>query len=299
MRVLVFGGSGLLGQEVCAELDRGGIAFWAPRSSEVEICDPVGMVLDVLENAKTHGDFDWCINCSAYTAVDRAESDVEAATALNVVAPTGLAAMCGRQKIKLVHISTDFVFDGEKRTPYVEMDPPNPLGVYGATKLEGERGVQANLRGAIIVRTSWLYGPGGGCFPKSIVNAWLGGKKLRVVSDQVGSPTCTIDLAKVLVWLAMNSAPGGTYHAGGPDIMSWHALAELSVETYREVHPESPALPEIEMIASNDWPTAAERPLFSALDSGKLRALGAPQMRPTRDSLLDTWRKAELRTDVR
>ena len=179
MKVLVIGGSGMLGSDVVAELRSRNAEVEAPGSSEIDITDPESMA----KVAMMRG-FNWCVNCAAYTAVDLAESEVQKATVLNALGPGYLARACAVAGFKLLHVSTDFVFDGAAGTPYTEDSPTNPLGVYGRTKLEGEHAVLAGLPTSLILRTSWLFGANGKSFPRTIIGAWQAGKDLRVVSDR-------------------------------------------------------------------------------------------------------------------
>lgn len=278
MRFLVVGSTGMLGTDVRAELERRGHEVVTPSSSELDITNPHSVAEGVRQG------IDWCINCAAYTAVDKAETEVDAATLLNALAPGYLARACAMAGTRLIYVSTDFVFDGSKTEPYTEEDKTNPLGAYGRTKREGEEAVMASGASALIVRTSWLYGPNGNSFPKTMINAWLAGKNLRVVADQIGTPTYTGDLARVLVDLVELGPEAGIYHAAGPDVMSWHEFARMVIEAYRDLRGlDNPV--EIKPIKTEDWPTPAVRPKYSALSSGKLQSFGVEPMRPTREAL--------------
>ncbi|HZH98927.1 MAG TPA: sugar nucleotide-binding protein, partial [Fimbriimonadaceae bacterium] len=169
MRVLVIGGTGMLGSDVVHELRSRGHEVLSPSSSELDITDPLGAA-SVASGA--YGKIDWCVNCAAYTAVDKAETDADAATLLNAIAPGYLARSCAMAGTKLLHFSTDFVFDGLSSTPYTEAMPTHTLGVYGRTKREGEEAVLAGDPSALILRTAWLYGPNGGSFPRTMIRAW-------------------------------------------------------------------------------------------------------------------------------
>lgn len=259
----------MLGTDVRAELDRRGIPHVAPTSKEADITDP-GAVAEYFAGLSEPTT---CINCAAYTAVDLAESQPDRAYAINAIGAGYLAQMCAMAGVRLIHVSTDFVFDGEASEPYREDAPTNPLGIYGASKLEGERSVLAAA--GTIVRTSWLFGPHGKSFPRTILGAFRAGKSLRVVADQFGCPTYTPDLAQVLVDLALlpMGPPPGIFHATGPDVMSWHDLAGRVVEAAggngEEVAP----------ISTEDWPTPARRPKYSALSNEKIQSLGIAPMR--------------------
>lgn len=281
----------MLGLDLQDVLRAHGVDVVAPVRNELNIVDPESVAQIAVG---TYGKLDWCVNCAAYTAVDRAESEPDLAADLNALAPGYLASACSIIGCRLVHLSTDFVFDGEQSEPYAEDAPTNPLGVYGTTKRDGEFAVQLAMPGAVIVRTAWLYGARGSCFPKTIIRAWLAGKDLRVVDDQLGTPTCTIDLAESVAGILIEDVSGGMYHAAGPEVMSWRRLAEMAIAAYGEVRGIDTALLRIEPIHASDWPTPARRPKYSALSSAKLQKFGISQMRPVRESLLDFCARLEL-----
>jgi dTDP-4-dehydrorhamnose reductase len=277
MSVLVLGASGMLGTDLCAELVSRGFDVGAPSLKEVDITDPSSLAGYLsADGAPT---FQTCINCAAYTAVDLAETERDEAYRINALGAGYVAQTCAIAQIKLVHISTDFVFDGSASDPYREDASPNPLGVYGASKLEGER--SALSAAGTVVRTSWLYGIHGKSFPRTILNAYRSGRELRVVSDQVGCPTSTVDLSRVLadmVSLPLGPPPG-VFHAVGPEPMSWHGFAQLVVKA------DGGDTSVVQPIKTEDWPTPASRPAYSVLSTAKLEALGISRMRTTAESL--------------
>lgn len=279
MKILVIGGSGMLGVDVVTELTSRNHEILAPSSSELDLSNPES----VAQVTQTSG-IDWCINCAAYTAVDKAEAEEQVAAELNALGPGYLARACAMKNIKLVHISTDFVFDGRAHDPYIEEDQTHPLGAYGRTKLAGEEAVQAAWPMSLIFRTSWLYGPKGKNFPKTMIGAWEAGKDLKVVADQVGCPTYTPDLAKTIVEAIEKDIFPGIYHATGPDKVSWHEFAIKAIEAYRAAKVIDRAV-EIAPIKTEDWPTPAQRPKFSVLSNSKLRKEGIAPMRPTQQAL--------------
>jgi dTDP-4-dehydrorhamnose reductase len=281
VRFLVLGGNGMLGTDVAAELERRGHGVVALGIDEFDITDP--MAHAALATGEL-GKFDWCINCAAFTAVDLAETERDAALSINGLGPGYLSKACSMNGCRLIHISTDFVFDGGKTEPYTEEDETHPLGVYGSSKREGEIGALGGSVDAIVVRTSWLFGPHGKSFPLTIIRAWEAGKPLKVVSDQIGCPTYTGDLAVSLAEIAERGIPGGIYHLTGPDAMSWHAFASLAIEAYARHRGLDGAI-EIEPIASEDWPTPAKRPAYSGLSNAKAAREGIPPMRPIRIAL--------------
>jgi dTDP-4-dehydrorhamnose reductase len=285
MRVLVTGAAGLLGTEVMAVLaERGHEAVFTDRE-EIDITNPES-VAQIPCGA--FGKIDWCINCAAYTAVDRAENEEQLATELNGIGVSYLAQAVGQAGAKILHISTDFVFDGEATSPYDEEAEPRPLGAYGRSKLYGERALTGNPR-ALLVRTAWLFGPNGPCFPKTMLRVHGEGKPLRVVSDQIGTPTYTPYLARVIVDLVERDPFPGIYHAAGSEVMSWHEFASRVIETC------TGSAAAIEAIKTADWPTPAKRPAYSALSTAKLQAAGIAPMPPLHEALRDFCSRLQAR----
>jgi dTDP-4-dehydrorhamnose reductase len=273
----------MLGTDMCAELPMRGHEFVHPSPEELDLTNPESVAKVA---AGDFGTFDWCINCAAYTFVDKAETEQQLAHEVNALGPSYLAKACAISGVKLLHVSTDFVFDGEGTRPYLENDPTNPLGAYGRTKWEGEQAVLAGHPNSIIARTAWLYGPNGNSFPKTMIRAWEAGKTLRVVGDQVGCPTYTADLARVLCELVEKNAFPGIYHTTGPDSMSWHEFAMLTLEEWANVNGKPTPAP-IESIRTEDWPTPTKRPKYSVLSFAKTAALGIAPMRPAREAVTD------------
>lgn len=283
MRVLLLGGTGMLGSDLRSELQALGHDVVAPGRDTLNIVDPVSVAL---LTSGAFGQLDFCINCSAYTAVDRAEEEPELANAVNAIGPGYLASACRLAGVRLIHVSTDFVFDGRTDHPYVESDPPDPLGAYGKSKLEGEFAVMKNAPDSIIARTSWLYGPNGNSFPKTMIRAWAAQKNLRVVSDQIGTPTYTVDLARTLCSFMKAGAEPGIYHTAGPDVMSWHDFATMAISTYAKAI-GSDRLVDIEPIKTEDWPTPAKRPAYSALATERPREVNIVPVRSTEKALTE------------
>ncbi len=227
------------------------------------------------------------INAAAWTAVDAAESDEAAAFRANAEAPARLARLCAESGAALVHVSTDYVFDGAKGAPYLETDPTNPTGAYGRSKLAGEIAVREAHPGAVILRTAWVYAEHGKNFVLTMLNAGRRMPRLRVVGDQRGCPTNADDLARAVlgVSLALLGNPpgklGGTYNACGAGETTWHGFATA---IFAAAAPHGWPQPQIEAIATADWPTLAKRPADSRLDCGKLRqtfGLALPHWRPS------------------
>jgi dTDP-4-dehydrorhamnose reductase len=213
------------------------------------------------------------VNAAAWTAVDLAETEPDAAARANVAGPGRLAALCARHGTRLIHISTDYVFDGEKGAPYVETDAVNPTGVYGATKRGGEQAVLAALPAAVILRTAWVYAETGKNFVRTMLNAARKTDRLRVVADQRGCPTNADDLADAVLAVARRmlggAAPGGIYHACGSGETTWHGFASA---IFAAAGAHGWPVPSVEPIATADWPTPARRPADSRLDCSKLAA---------------------------
>lgn len=283
MKVLVTGAAGMLGRDLQGALSERGIEFVATDLAELDIADPMSAA-QLLASDLAKG-CDWCVNCAAYTAVDRAESEPDEARRINALGPSYLAEACRLGGMRLLHISTDFVFDGTKRSPYEETDQTAPLGVYGQSKLEGEHAILERLPGAIIARTSWLYGPYGPNFPKTIIKAFRDGKALRVVDDQWGTPTYTSDLARTLCSMMESDLSGGIYHAAGPDCVSrldWakEAVKVAAMRDGTEAH-------EIEPAKTSEFPAPAARPAYSCLSTHKLQSEGIGPMRTLREALAE------------
>ena len=219
---------------------------------------------------------DVIVNAAAYTAVDRAEADVEGAHRVNAIGPALIAREAKRLGARLVHLSTDYVYDGQSSAPYEEGAAVNPINVYGQTKLLGEEGVRAELPDEhIIVRTSWVYSPFGSNFVKTMLSLAQTRETVNVVSDQIGSPTSALDLAEGLLaaiarWrIDPSLGLGETYHLAGAGQTSWAGLAERIMEVSRDCGGRSAG---IVPISTAQYPTAAARPRFSILNSAKFRS---------------------------
>lgn len=212
------------------------------------------------------------LNAAAYTAVDRAEAEPVLARVLNAEAPALLAAEAARLGAGIIHYSTDYVYDGSKRDPWLESDAPGPLGVYGATKLAGDEAVLGSGARAVVLRTAWVYSAHGHNFLRTMLRLGREQERLRVVSDQIGNPTWARDLARATWRVAANRlSPGGAFHGAGRGAVTWHGFAERIFALARQ-QPDSAALKvkEVEAIASSAWPTPARRPANSTLDCTRL-----------------------------
>jgi len=232
------------------------------------------------------------INTAAHTAVDAAEDDPESADAVNANAPAMLGALCAQRGLRLVHISTDFVFDGRAHQPYAPAADPAPLGVYGASKWRGEQAVFASGASHAVVRTSWVYGPDGSNFVLTMLRLMREQGMVRVVNDQIGSPTSARGLAEICWLLALNGDARGVFHWSDTGAISWYDFA-------CGIHEEALALgllstpAKIEPISTDAFPTKAQRPSYSVLDcSDTCSALNVTQQ-PWRDALRDMLRSQQ------
>ena len=230
------------------------------------------------------------INAAAYTAVDRAESEPDAAFAVNREGAKNLAMFCKERRIPFIHISTDYVFDGAEKGAYQEGDPVAPLGVYGRSKEAGEAEVRGLLENHVIIRTAWLYGVHGQNFVKTILKLGREQEALRVVADQWGCPTYAADLAAAVlkiagVYLAGNTIAWGAYHYCGAGKTTWHAFAEAIFELARK-H-ESLKVKEIRPITTAEYSTPARRPENSVLDCSKIERNFGIRPRPWKEALAE------------
>lgn len=229
---------------------------------------------------------DIVILCAAYTDVDGCERNPEEAYRVNAFGAGNVASACSEVGARLLFISTDYVFDGTKKGGYTEWDTPHPLNVYGASKLAGEQWIREVCPRHWIVRTAWLYGVGGRCFPRTILNAAREGKSLRVVHDQIGSPTFTWDLAGVLLEMVRQGMPYGTYHTVNQGCATWHELACEVVKTAQKRGLVSEAV-EVTPISSRDWLSPTRRPAVSVLKMERLRWAGVSLPRHWKEALQD------------
>lgn len=286
MRILLLGGTGQVGTEIRALASAGSIEVAAPDLAELDLTDT-----SALTKAVRAGPWDAVINAAAYTDVDRAESEEPVAFAVNGDAPSRLAAETERRGIPLIHISTDYVFDGRKGEPYVEHDRTSPLNAYGRTKLAGEQGVLAAGPRHIILRTSWVYSPYGRNFVKTILR--LGGEResLNIVADQRGCPTAARDIAGACLEIARRCAstpdrvPYGLYHFTGAGEASWFEFASEIIDLAKG---SLARVPRVLPIGTADYPTPATRPLDSRLNCAAITRAFGFKLRPWRAALAET-----------
>ncbi len=267
MVVLVTGANGQLGQAIQSisgnypEID---FVFCDSSSLDITNFDTINQVFEKVKP-------NYCINAAAYTAVDKAESEQQKAISINVTGAKNLAETCKENNTILLHVSTDFVFDGNKSIPYSEEDIPNPTGVYGRTKLDGEKAIQETFDKYYIIRTSWVYSQFANNFMKTMLRLGSERDSLSVVNDQIGTPTNAVDLAEVLVkiCLASNLQPPtsnlyGIYNFSNEGQCSWYDFAKKIFEVNKIKIDLIP-------IPTSSYPTPAKRPAYSVLDKSKIK----------------------------
>ena len=268
-RILVTGINGQLGQELQKTLAPIGEVIGVGRE-RLDLAQP-DAIRQVINEVKP----DVLINAAAYTAVDKAESEIELAEAINGIAPKIMAEECQKLRIPLIHVSTDYVFDGSQSQPYRETDTTKPINSYGKSKLSGEIAVQKACQNYIILRTAWVYGVGGKAnFVKTMLR--LGGEReeIRVVADQIGSPTCTADLAGAITQLIPQLKPeiSGIYNYTNSGVASWYDFAVAIFEEAKNLGRDL-KIQRVIPITTAEYPTPASRPAYSVLSSGKISAL--------------------------
>ena len=230
---------------------------------------------------------DWCINCAAYTAVDNAEKEQKKAHSVNTLGIKNLAFACQKNKVKLIHISTDFVFDGLQSRAYNESDKTNPLSVYGKTKLDGEIEIKKHLSKYFIIRTSWLYSEYGNNFLKTMIRLSKERDQLNIVADQIGTPTYARDLAKVILKIVKtNNIKYGIYHYSNEGVASWYDFAKEIFDLKQISIKTNP-------IKTEAFPTPAKRPAFSVLDKAKIKSNIEGLIPYWRDSLKEALLKIQ------
>lgn len=281
--VLVIGCRGQIGRELMAARMPAGVSRLGLGRGDLDLTDrdAVGRLIGRCRPALI-------VNAAGYTAVDRAESEPRAAFAVNADGPAGLAEAAAAAGSALIHLSTDYVFDGTKADAYTEDDPVGPLGVYGASKAAGEQAVRERLARHVILRTSWVFGAHGTNFIKTMLRLGRARDRLRVVADQRGCPTGAADIAAAIIGIArqlLTEGRGGvwgTYHFAGRGATTWHGFAEAIFE---RAAPLWGRRPEVVPIATADYPTPARRPASSVLDCTRFeRTFGLPR-RPWTEQL--------------
>jgi dTDP-4-dehydrorhamnose reductase len=264
MKVLVTGSKGMLGSDLCILLAKNSFEVIPVTQQDFDITDK--LKCEIFLNAI---DFDAMVHCAAYTNVDGAENDRKTAFAVNATATQYLSQITAHKNVPIIYISTDYVFDGTKNSPYKPSDTTNPLNVYGESKLTGEQFVKSSPK-HYIVRTSWLYGIHGSNFVETMLNLAKTQPFLKVVDDQFGCPSWTCDVAEGIIKLLKTQQPYGTYHLCGGGQTSWFDFA-------REILKTAKIEKEVIPVKTNEFPRPAQRPAFSVMDN---------------DGLLRDWKEA-------
>ena len=285
MKVVVIGANGQLGWEVCRRGEKQGFDIVSLDLPEFDITEP-----SAVKEAVNSSGVSLVINAAAYTAVDKAESEPELTFAVNRDGPAYLATSCATVGIPLIHVSTDYVFDGTKQGPYLETDPPAPLGVYGKSKAAGETEVRNILKEHIILRTAWLYGIHGQNFVKTMLRLGREKEVVQVVADQYGCPTYAADLADAIIKITsqvaeQRDAIWGTYHYCGKGVTTWYGFAEAIFNLARKRC--SLVVKEVVPITTEEYPTPAKRPVYSVLDYSLFTKHFSVHPRPWQESLAD------------
>ena len=297
IRALVTGARGQVGAEVVRAL-AGRAEVIAHDRASLDLAEP-SRIGSVVRAARP----DLIVNAAAYTAVDRAESEEAAARTVNGLAPGILAHEAKRAGALLVHFSTDYVFDGTKATPYVETDPPHPLSAYGRTKLEGEEAIARSGCDHVVLRTSWVYGPRGQNFVLTMLRLAATRPELRIVDDQHGAPTSSVQLAGALVALLLGEGPerqaeardlarlreaSGVYHATAEGETTWFGFAEAIFEERARLAGGTFTVPRLVAIPASEYPLPAQRPANSRLSNEKLARTFGVRLGPWREALGET-----------
>ena len=269
--ILILGKQGQIAWELQVTLATlGNITVWGSQELDLANPDAIGTKIRQLKP-------DLIVNAAAYTAVDKAEREPELCQAINATAPGILAEIAREIQALLVHYSTEYVFDGQKTSPYLETDLPQPLGVYGASKLAGERAIRQVDCPHLILRTTWVYGNRGQNFLLTILRLAAERAELKIVADQVGAPTWSRSIAEataqILAQCAENRDIRGLYNLTAAGKTSWHGFASQIVDRYRVAYPDRHlAVGNILAIPASDYPTPAQRPAYSILDNSKVLA---------------------------
>jgi len=279
--VWLIGNNGMLGHDVESALKKNGLEYQAT-DLDTDITD-----LQALKQYIKDKRIDFIINCAAYTNVDGAEEEQERAEAVNAGAVRNISLVAKESNAVLIHISTDYVFNGSKKDPYTEKDSTDPLGFYGKSKLKGEEAVQELLQKYFIIRTAWLYGPNGKNFVHTMLRLFNEHKEIKVVNDQYGSPSYTVDLADIIIKVIKeNKTAYGIYHFSNEGKTTWH---EFALEIYKQALENGLLKKErnIKIIPVNteDYPTVARRPQNSLLSKEKLKKTLGIEVRDWSDAL--------------
>jgi dTDP-4-dehydrorhamnose reductase len=280
MRLLVTGCSGQVAQALRG-LSRDGVQVVALGRPELDITDPASVTEAILRHQP-----EAVVNPAAYTAVDKAESEEAAAFAVNATGAGHVAAAAAAQGLPVIHISTDYVFSGDKAAPYLETDLPGPQSAYGRTKLAGEVAVAGANPRHVILRTAWVYSPYGANFLRTMLRLASSQDTLRVVADQFGTPTYAPDIADGILAVARRlrdqNAPSGVFHMVAAGDTNWAGFAQ---EIFRQSADRGGPSARVEPITSAEYPTAARRPASSRLDTARFRATFGHELPPWQDGV--------------
>lgn len=273
--IVVFGASGQLGQCFKSLAEKSGLTnIFFLQKTEADIANP-----EVLKNTFDKYSPSWCINCAAYTAVDKAEDDYENAKKVNKTGVENIARFCAGNGTKLIHISTDFVFKGDIARPLNEEDTTDPIGVYGQTKLDGEKAIQEIITNYFIIRTGWLYSEYANNFVKTMLRLGAEKEELRIIADQVGTPTYAIDLALCILGIIdSDSNAYGIYHYSNEGVTSWYDFARAIFDISGT---KVKAIP----VRTDEYVTRAKRPGYSVMDKSKIKKTFKLEIPYWRDSL--------------
>lgn len=278
--ILVTGSYGQLGSEIkrAAVSHEENFKFFFTDADTLDITD-----VDALDNFVKANNINYIINCAAYTAVDKAEDEQDACYRINRDAVVNIGTVATNNRVKVIHISTDYVFDGTSTHPYVETDAVNPQSVYGKSKQEGEAGLQRVCHEAIIIRTSWLYSAFGNNFVKTMIRLGKEKEALNVVADQTGSPTNAADLAKAILYILdyseANDFEPGIYHYSNEGITTWYDFTRM-IHKYAGI-----TTCKVSPITTDQYPTKAVRPKYSVLDKAKIKTIFNLSIPKLEDSL--------------
>ena len=283
VKVIVFGASGQLGQCFKKVVENEHIvSVYFPLEGEANILDNAALKT-IFEKQKP----DYCINCAAYTAVDKAEDDTEMALKVNKTGVENLSRFCAEYNSTLIHISTDFVFQGNEPTPRTETDATNPISVYGQTKLDGEKVLEDMLKKYFIIRTGWLYSEYANNFVKTMLKLGEERDELSVIADQVGTPTYAIDLATCIMQIIdSKSTAYGLYHYSNEGITSWYDFA-------RAIFDIAGTKVKVIPVKTSEYVTRAPRPAYSVMDKSKIKNEFGMEIPYWRDSLINCISKLQ------
>ncbi len=273
MKLLVTGAGGMLGQALVPCLESRGHDVISMPKEKLDVTN-YAQVVDVLEKHKP----ELILHCAAFTKVDQAESEPALAYHINGFGTENIAVACSNINIPMLYVSSDYVFDGEQKAPYTTWDATRPVSIYGKSKLAGEKAVMRHLRRFYILRTSWLYGPHGKNFVETILNMAEQGKPLRVVSDQIGTPTCTLSLSEIIADL-IETGRFGVYHASDGGTTNWCEFAQKIVKNAGHNNVQ------VTPIETKDMPRPATRPKYSVLDKTTLISTIGRELPPWEEAL--------------